>query len=108
MDGKLYYSYKAPKQSVRFFALESGYMDPPELQLTSELKSSSEDWKIAYFHHPLYSSGLTHGSDLELRTARGYFRRHADLQRHLAQRSGGRFGDGHSPQGGEVITVACR
>jgi len=70
MDGKLYYSYKAPKQSVRFFALESGYMDPPELQwLTSELKSSNEDWKIAYFHHPLYSSGMTHGSDLELRRA---------------------------------------
>jgi hypothetical protein len=68
MDGKLYYSFKAPAQSVRFFALESGYMEPEQVTwLTNELKSSSEAWKIAYFHHPLYSSGKTHGSDLELR-----------------------------------------
>jgi hypothetical protein len=68
MDGKLYYSYKAPQQSVRFFALESGYMDPDQVKwIESELKSSSEDWKIAYFHHPLYSSGKTHGSDFDLR-----------------------------------------
>ena len=70
MDGKLYYSFKAPQQSVRFFALESGYMDPAQLTwLENELKSSTEDWKIAYFHHPLYSSGQTHGSDLDLRRA---------------------------------------
>ncbi|HTM03590.1 MAG TPA: metallophosphoesterase [Vicinamibacterales bacterium] len=70
MDGKLYYSFKAPQQNVRFFALESGYMDPEQLSwLDNELKSSSEDWKIAYFHHPLYSSGKTHGSDLDLRRA---------------------------------------
>lgn len=68
MDGKLYYSYKAPKQSVRFFALESGYMEPEQVKwIEDQLKSSSEDWKIAYFHHPLYSSGKTHGSDLDLR-----------------------------------------
>ena len=68
MNGKLYYSYKAPEQNVRFFALESGYMDPDQLKwLENELSSSSEDWKILYFHHPLYSSGKTHGSDLELR-----------------------------------------
>ena len=70
MDGKLYYSFKAPHQSVRFCALESGYMDPAQLTwLENELKSSTEDWKIAYFHHPLYSSGQTHGSDLDLRRA---------------------------------------
>jgi len=68
MSGKLYYTYKAPKQSVRFFALESGYMDPAEIAwVTEQLKASADDWKIAYFHHPLYSSGKTHGSDLELR-----------------------------------------
>ena len=27
MDGKLYYTFKAPKQNVRFFALESDYLD---------------------------------------------------------------------------------
>jgi hypothetical protein len=68
MDGKLYYSYKAPRQSVRFFALESGYMEPDQVKwITDALRSSTEDWKILYFHHPLYSSGKTHGSDLELR-----------------------------------------
>jgi predicted MPP superfamily phosphohydrolase len=68
MEGKLYYSYKAPRQSVRFFALESGYMEPAQVTwIENELKSASEDWKIAYFHHPLYSSGKTHGSDLDLR-----------------------------------------
>ena len=68
MKGKLYYSYNASRQNVRFFALETGYMDPDEIAwLTNELKSSREDWKIAYFHHPLYSSGKTHGSDLDLR-----------------------------------------
>ena len=34
---------------------------------TRELASSSGDWKIAFFHHPLYSSGRTHGSSLETR-----------------------------------------
>jgi 3',5'-cyclic AMP phosphodiesterase CpdA len=68
MDGKLYYTYKAPAQHVRFFALESGYMDPDQVKwIEDELESSSDDWKIAYFHHPLYSSGKTHGSDLDLR-----------------------------------------
>jgi len=68
MDGKLYYSFKAPKQSVRFFAFESGYMEPEQLKwIGDELKGSSDDWKIAFFHHPLYSSGKTHGSDLDLR-----------------------------------------
>ena len=68
MKGELYYSYKAPAQSVRFFALESTYMEPQQLVwFEKELKSSTEDWKIAFFHHPLYSSAGRHGSDLQLR-----------------------------------------
>lgn len=68
MDGKLYYSFKAPKQDVRFFALESTYMDQDELAwLQNELKNSREKWKICFFHHPLYSSARTHGSELKLR-----------------------------------------
>jgi hypothetical protein len=70
MGGKLYYSFKAPKEDVRFFALESTYMDPDQMKwIESELKSSKEKWKIVYFHHPLYSSGKTHGSQLKLRAA---------------------------------------
>ena len=68
MDGKLYYSFKAPKEDVKFFALESTYMDQDQLKwLEDELKGSNEKWKIVFFHHPLYSSAGTHGSQLKLR-----------------------------------------
>jgi predicted MPP superfamily phosphohydrolase len=68
MDGKLYYTFKAPKEDVRFFALETTYTDPDQLKwLEDELKKSGEKWKIAFFHHPLYSSARTHGSQLKLR-----------------------------------------
>jgi 3',5'-cyclic AMP phosphodiesterase CpdA len=68
MGGKLYYTFKGSKQSVRFFALESTYMDPEQVAwLEKELKDSKEDWKIPYFHHPPYSSGDRHGSDVRLR-----------------------------------------
>ena len=69
MEGKLYYSFKAPKEDVRFFALESSYMDPDQVKwIEDELKKSNEKWKIVFFHHPLYSSARTHGSQLKLRT----------------------------------------
>lgn len=68
MDGQLYYTFKAPKQDVRFFAFESTYMDPDQLKwIENALKSSKEKWKICFFHHPLYSSARTHGSQLKLR-----------------------------------------
>jgi len=68
MDGKLYYSLKAPQESVRFFMLDSTYPVPEQIEwLEKELKDAKEDWKIAVFHHPLYSSGGRHGSDLKLR-----------------------------------------
>ncbi len=67
MDGKLYYTFN-PKPDVRFFALESTYPEPEQIKwLETELKASTSDWKIAYFHHPLYSSGDRHGSDVGLR-----------------------------------------
>jgi 3',5'-cyclic AMP phosphodiesterase CpdA len=67
MDGKLYYTL-TPKPNVRFFVLESTYPEPEQIKwVETELKASSHDWKIAYFHHPLYSSGDRHGSDLRMR-----------------------------------------
>ncbi len=67
MDGKLYYTF-APAPNVRFFALESTYPEPEQIAWAEkELKASTNDWKIVYFHHPLYSSGDRHGSDLRLR-----------------------------------------
>jgi predicted MPP superfamily phosphohydrolase len=66
MDGRRYYSFK--KGNVRFFALDSNYMDPDQLTwLTNQLQGSTDEWKIAFFHHPLYSSAAAHGSSLELR-----------------------------------------
>ena len=39
MDGKLYYSFKAPKQNVRFFALETTYPEPEQMAwIEKELK----------------------------------------------------------------------
>ena len=62
------------KPRVQFFVLNS---DLEELRvpgrceaqcqwLKRELAKSTATWKIAYFHHPLYSTGQ-HGSDLPLR-----------------------------------------
>jgi len=68
MNGERYYSFKAPQGSVRFFALDSNYVDKAQLAwLEKELTASDSDWKIGFFHHPLYSSGDKHGSDVVLR-----------------------------------------
>jgi predicted phosphodiesterase len=66
MGGQRYYSFK--KGDIEFFALDSNYMDPQQLTwLAENLQKSKSKWKIAYFHHPLYSNGRTHGPDLDLR-----------------------------------------
>jgi hypothetical protein len=64
MNGERYYTFKPSLNAgVRFFALDSNYMDDKQLQwLGKELEASGSDWKIAFFHHPPYSSGGTHGS----------------------------------------------
>jgi predicted MPP superfamily phosphohydrolase len=67
MDGKLYYSF-SPQSEIRFFALESTYPEPEQIRwVEKELAGSTDDWKIPFFHHPLYSSGERHGSDIRLR-----------------------------------------
>jgi predicted phosphodiesterase len=66
MNGANYYTFK--KGNVRFFALDSNYMDPKQLAwLESQLQGSGSDWKICFFHHPLYSSARTHGPATDLR-----------------------------------------
>ena len=67
MGGQLYYTWQ-PQAEVRFFMLESTYPVPEQIKwFEDELKKSGSAWKIAVFHHPLYSSGETHGSDTSLR-----------------------------------------
>jgi hypothetical protein len=66
MGGERYYTYVV--KNVRFFALDTDQLDPKQIAgLTDGLKSSHDDWKICYFHHPLYSDGMTHGSAVDLR-----------------------------------------
>jgi 3',5'-cyclic AMP phosphodiesterase CpdA len=66
MGGERYYSFV--KGPVQFFALDSNYMDARQIAwLDKELGASTARWKIAFFHHPLYSSGARHGSELGLR-----------------------------------------
>jgi hypothetical protein len=65
MNGERFYSYK--KDHVRFFVLDTDYLDQPQRQwIERELRQSTDDWKIVYFHHPLYSSAKAHGSQTDL------------------------------------------
>lgn len=66
MGGQRYYTFA--RGNVRFFVLDSTQMDPKQVQwLQTELGNAREDWKICYFHHPLYSNASRHGSSVDLR-----------------------------------------
>ena len=66
MGGERFYTFV--RQNVRFVVLDTNLLDPKQLAWTEDvLRDSQELWKIAYFHHPLYSNGGRHGSDVELR-----------------------------------------
>jgi 3',5'-cyclic AMP phosphodiesterase CpdA len=69
MEGRRYYTF-SPHEGVRFFGLDSTRLDQDQLAwLKKELDRSAEDWKIVFCHHPMYSSGARHGSNLPLRAA---------------------------------------
>jgi calcineurin-like phosphoesterase family protein len=66
MNGEEYYRVKEGNAS--FYALNSNYMDRRQLKwLEGQLSKDTSEWKIAFFHHPPYSSGGAHGSDTKLR-----------------------------------------
>ena len=66
MGGERYYTYAV--KNVRFFVLDTDALDPKQQEwLQDALSKSQDEWKIVYFHHPLYSDGKTHGSDINLR-----------------------------------------
>ena len=66
MNGKEYYRLK--KGNVAFYALNSNYMDSKQVKwLEDELAKDTSEWKVAFMHHPPYSSGGKHGSDKQLR-----------------------------------------
>ena len=67
LDRQRYRTFK--KGNVRFFVLDSNYLDPEQLKwLEKELQASGSDWKIPYFHHPLYTTA-TRGPVIEARAA---------------------------------------
>ena len=67
MGGRTHYSFDAPRQDVKFIAIESDYPTPRQIAWLKEELASRDDWIIPYFHHPLYSSGRRHGPHLDLR-----------------------------------------
>jgi hypothetical protein len=66
MNGEEYYNFK--KGDVSFYSLNSNYMDKKQLKwFEDKLAQDTSEWKIAFFHHPPYSSGGAHGSSTGLR-----------------------------------------
>lgn len=68
MGGRSYYTVTKGDDLVEFFALDSTRFDLRQRRwLEGALQASRAKWKIAFCHHPLYSSADRHGSKLELR-----------------------------------------
>lgn len=78
MGGQRYYTFRRSERrlealagaAVRFFVLDSRSLDPEQLAwLSRELERSGSTWKIAYFHHPIYTSGRYRSGARALRLA---------------------------------------
>jgi hypothetical protein len=68
MGGRGYYSFTKGDGLVEFFALDSTRFEVRQRRwLEESLQASQAKWKVAFFHHPLYSSADKHGSDFDLR-----------------------------------------
>ena len=66
MGGERFYTFV--RGEVRFVVLDTTVLDPKQLAWAeTTLRGAREPWKIVYFHHPLYSNGGRHGSNVELR-----------------------------------------
>ena len=66
MNGQRYYSFA--KGPARFFVFDTNFMEPAQVQwIDAALANAREEWKIAVFHHPIYSDGDRHGPNVALR-----------------------------------------
>lgn len=68
MGGSCYYSISRGNGLIEFFMLDSTDFSAGQANwLENALRSSRAVWKIVALHHPIYSSGKKHGSDVRLR-----------------------------------------
>ena len=76
MQGRRYYTFRKSERrlaglagaGVRFFVLDSRSLDVDQLEwLREQLAESGTHWKIAYFHHPIYTSARYRGLARALR-----------------------------------------
>ena len=66
MHGQRYYTFT--RKNVRFVVLDTNVLDAPQLRWAeTTLQASREDWKIVYFHHPLYCNAGRHGANVDIR-----------------------------------------
>ena len=76
MNGNRYYSFTKDEGAlplathhVQFFALDTVRLDSGQLDwLRRELARSTADWKICFYHHPLYTSGRYRSSAFWMRS----------------------------------------
>lgn len=77
MQGHRYYTFSPPEDpltrlstSVRFFAIDTTNLDREQIRwITREVSESRSDWKVCFFHHPLYSGGRYRRSSAAIRWA---------------------------------------
>lgn len=77
MEGRRYYTFRPPVDpvtrlltSVRFFAIDTVRLDRVQLRwLDQQLEESDSEWKICFFHHPVYTSGRYRQASAAFRVA---------------------------------------
>ena len=76
MNGNRYYWFRKTEgplgpiaqRTVRFFAIDTVRLDVEQMTwLRQYLGESDSDWEIAFYHHPLYTSGRYVGAATRLR-----------------------------------------
>ena len=68
MGGKRFYSFQKADGLIEFFALDTNDLRPDQVKwLDGALAKSKAPWKVAFFHHSLYSSAKMHPPYLALR-----------------------------------------
>jgi 3',5'-cyclic AMP phosphodiesterase CpdA len=68
MGGENYYKFERGGGLIEFFMLDSTAFNATQATwLENSLGASRAIWKLAVFHHPIYSSGKKHGSALDLK-----------------------------------------